>query len=219
MSIQELLIWWADESAAAGYRIQDLSADDALRAPAVRSPKARNDWQVSRALLHGVRTELAADAATSLSHSGGHAICATAPAGWPLGADLERIRPRDVPRLAGWVCSPAERQALDRLEGAEQLERFYLLWTLKEAFIKAAKLDFPADMASVGLAPGHDAQWRLRAPRGQWRACSYRLGADWVASVAWRAEAGGPLCPQWRTAASCVLPPLAVLGEWESGPG
>ncbi|MGB3435886.1 4'-phosphopantetheinyl transferase family protein [Achromobacter sp.] len=216
MNVQELFIWWADQGAAVCYRSQDLSAEDAARAPALRSSKAQGDWRVSRALLQSVR-QAAAGAATSLSHSGGHAVCAAAPQGWALGADLERIRPREVLRLAEWVCAPAEREALAGLQGAAQLELFYLLWTLKEAFIKAVGLDFPADMASVGLAPDGKAGWRLRAPPGPWRACSYRLGDDWIASVAWRAQADDAARPQWRAGAACVLPPLAILGEWAAG--
>lgn len=217
VNVQELLIWWADKGAAAGYRSQELSAEDAARAQALRSPKAQLDWRVSRALLQEIRQAMP-PAALSLSHSGGHAVCASAPAGWQLGADLERVRPREVLRLAEWVCAPAEQATLAGLEGAAQLERFYLLWTLKEAFIKAAGLDFPADMASVGLDFGGKAEWRLRAPPGQWRACSWRLGEDWIASVAWRGQAGGATRPQWRAGTDCVLPPLAILGAWASGP-
>lgn len=213
VNVQELLIWWADQGAAEGYRGQDLSAEDTLRAPAPRSSKAQLDWRVSRSLLQGVRQAVPL-AAMSLSHSGGHAVCVSAPQGWKVGVDLERIRPRDVLRLAEWVCTPAEQEALAALEGAAQLERFYLLWTLKEAFIKAAGLDFPADMASVGLAFDGKAQWRLRAPPGRWRACSWRLGQDWIASVAWRAPAGGAARPQWRGGGACVLPTLAILGDW-----
>lgn len=217
MSVQELLIWWADKGAAAGYRSQDLSAADAARAPALRSSKALVDWRVSRALLQDARQAMPL-ATLSLSHSGGHAVCASAPLGWQLGADLERVRPREVLRLAEWVCAPAEQAALAGLEGAAQLERFYLLWTLKEAFIKAAGLDFPADMAAVGLAFDGKAGWRLRAPPGRWRACSWRLGEDWIASVAWRGPADDAARPQWRAGADCVLPPLAILGGWTSGP-
>jgi len=216
VSVQELLIWWADEGAAARYRNQELSAEDAARASALRSPKAQLDWRVSRALLQDVRRAMPL-ATLSLSHSGGHAVCASAPQGGKLGVDLERVRPREVLRLAEWVCAPAEQEALTGLEGAAQLERFYLLWTLKEAFIKAAGLDFPADMASVGLAFDGKAGWRLRAPPGQWRACSWRLGEDWIASVAWRGQAGGAVCPQWHAGTDCVLPPLAILGAWTSG--
>ena len=209
-------MWWADKGAADRYRSEDLSAEDALRAPALRSAQAQGDWRVSRALLQSVR-QAVPDAATSLSHSGGHAVCAAAPRGWTLGADLERVRPRDVLRLADWVCTVAEREALAGLQGAARQRRFYLLWTLKEAFVKAAGLDFPADMAAVGLAPDGQTGWRLRAPPGRWRACSWRLGEDWIASVAWRAQPGSAAAPQWRAGAACVLPPLAILGEWATG--
>ncbi|SSW69231.1 4'-phosphopantetheinyl transferase family protein [Achromobacter agilis] len=208
-------MWWADRRAAEQYRIHDLSEDDLRRARAIRSSKALDDWQVSRALLRDIRMELAPGGVTSLSHSGGHAVCASGPAASALGADLERIRLRDVLRLAEWVCSPAEQEVLARLEGPGRLEHFYLLWTLKEAFIKAAALDFPADMAAVGLA-GPEGKWRLRAPPGQWQACSYRLGAEWVASVVWHAAADRAIRPAWRTATGCVLPAVTVLGEWAS---
>lgn len=182
------------------------------RARAVRGPKALDDWRVSRVLLHDVRTAQAPGGATSLSHSAGLAVCAAVSPARPLGVDLERIRPRDALSLAEWVCSPAERETLAGLRGGEQLTRFYLLWTLKEAFIKAAKLDFPADMASIGLDTAGD----LRAPPGRWRAASYRLGEEWICSVAWLASAGDPVRPAWRAVTDCVLPPVAILGEWMS---
>lgn len=222
MDTPEILLWWADGHAAQAYSEDRLSAGDAARARTARGPKAQADWRASRALLQDVRTALAEGATTSLSHSAGHALCASGPAGLPLGADLERIRPRDVPRLARWVCAPQEQAALARLDGAARLERFYLLWTLKEAFVKAARLDFPADMAAVGLAGDPDADWagwRLRAPPGAWRAAAYRLGGDWVASAVWRAAAGTPARPAWRAATNCVLPPVAILGEWEVSAG
>lgn len=217
MKTQELFVWWADARAARRYRTEDLSADDFRRAQAVRSAKAREDWRVSRALLRDVRAELPPGGATSLSHSGGSAVCASISAARPLGADLERIRPREVLRLADWVCSPEERDALAGLDGARQLQHFYLIWTLKEAFIKAAALDFPADMASTGLAAGPGGAWRLRAPPGQWSARSWRLGDDWIASVVWRASDGEAIRPSWRTVTGCELPAVTVLGGWESG--
>ena len=150
----ELALWWACTAATEEYRPQALSPEDARRAPAIRSAKALLDWRVSRALLQSVRTAGATPQALSLSHSGGHALCAQAPADRAVGADLERIRPRDIHALAAWVCSAAEQAWLrDAASLPLRQTRFYLLWTLKEAFIKAAGLDFPADMASVGLAP------------------------------------------------------------------
>ncbi|MFY3058916.1 4'-phosphopantetheinyl transferase family protein, partial [Achromobacter xylosoxidans] len=147
-------MWWADQRAAGDYRPDLLSAAERRRAVALRSARARDDWQVSRALLQQVRAEAPAAHTLSLSHSGGHALCAQAPADWAVGVDLERVRPRDTAALAAWVCSEPERDWLLRAAGAAaRLERFYMLWTLKEAFVKAAGLDFPADMASIGMAP------------------------------------------------------------------
>lgn len=218
MDIQELLIWWADQSAASSYRPEQLSAEDAARAAAIRSAKALRDWKASRALLHDVRSRQPDSRTASLSHSHGHAIVATAPPGWKVGADLEAILPRDVQGLAQWVCSPDERELLARLPDDARLFRFYQLWTLKEAFIKAAGLDFPADMASVGLGPTPSG-WALRPPSGRWGACSYRLGAGWMASVVWQAPEGS-ICrtvePVWTGAAGCPLPAVLIQGRWQA---
>ncbi|MFY0479115.1 4'-phosphopantetheinyl transferase family protein [Achromobacter marplatensis] len=213
-------MYWADKSAAVLYKQENLSDEDARRAPGNGSRQARrDDWQVSRALLHDVRSAMPPGAVLSLSHSGGHAICGQAPAGWKLGADLEPMRARDIPRLAEWVCSPAEAAGLAALDGEAQQERFYLLWTLKEAFIKAAGLDFPADMASVGLAPDVAGGWRLNAPTGAWRACSWRVGRAWVASMVWLAPSDNAMSPQWRATTGCPLPPVTLMGHWTSAGG
>lgn len=218
MDIQELLIWWADQSAALSYRPEQLSVEDAARAAAIRSAKALRDWKASRALLHDVRSRQPDSRLVSLSHSNGHAIVATAPAGWKIGADLEAISPRDVQGLAHWVCSAAERDLLVGLPDEARLLRFYQLWTLKEAFIKAAGLDFPADMASVGLRPAPPGL-ALNPPPGRWRACSYRVGAAWMASVVWQPSEGsaGDLAqPVWTGAAGCQLPDVLIQGSWQA---
>ncbi|MEN4922306.1 4'-phosphopantetheinyl transferase superfamily protein [Achromobacter spanius] len=177
------------------------------------------DWKTSRALLQSVRHAVPAPSATSLSHSRGHAICAAAPDGWIVGADLEAIRPRNIDGLAQWVCDPAERDALEGQDADARLDLFYRMWTLKEAFVKAAGLDFPADMAAVGLAPT-GAGMALRAPAGTWEACSYRLGGQWMASVVWQRPQGGahePLRPRWVGGSSCPLPALEFLGHLQAG--
>ncbi len=208
-------MYWADQSAAAHYQVKDLSPDDARRAPRV-TPRAIADWQVSRVLLHAVRQTHPLSGVTSLSHSHGHALCGRAPAGWALGVDLERLRPRNFLQLAAWVCSAQEAAALSALTGKAQAERFYLLWTLKEAFIKAAGLDFPADMATVGLETDAQGRCRLRAPVGAWRACTWRVGTEWMASAVWLAPDGDATFPSWRPVADCGLPALTQLGIWSS---
>ncbi len=214
-------MWWGDQSAASNYDVNQLSAEDARRSATRRGAKALLDWQVSRALLQDVRRAVTAPGAMSLSHSRGHAICVSAPPGWRVGIDLEAIRPRDVDALTDWVCSSGERDALACLNGDAQQQLFYRLWTLKEAFIKAAGLDFPADMASVGLEPSQGG-FTLRGPAGQWEACSYQLADDWMASVVWqrpREAACVPVLPGWRGAAGCSLPSVKDPLYWRVSNG
>jgi len=71
----------------------------------------------------------------NLSHSGDWIACAVAD--FPIGTDIESLRPRrDFLGIAERVASPAECAQLARLEGAAQLEAFYRLWTLREAWLK-----------------------------------------------------------------------------------
>lgn len=208
-------MWWADQRAAGDYRPDLLSAADRRRAVALRSARARDDWRVSRALLQQVRADAPAAHTLSLSHSGGHALCGQAPADWAVGVDLERVRPRDIAALAAWVCSEPERDWLLRAGGqAAQLERFYVLWTLKEAFVKAAGLDFPADMASIGVAPDASGRLALRPPAGHWQAICWGLGSDWVMAAAWRGAGPAPARIGWRAAARCTWPARRLVGEW-----
>jgi len=215
----DFLIAWADPSAAAHYSEASLSPEDARRAVRPRSLKAQRDWEVSRALLQTFR-EKAAARVHSLSHSHGHAICGFAPAGGRIGVDIERIKPRDVLALADWVCSPYEKRELRHLSGFRQLQHFYMLWTLKEAFIKAAGLGFPADMSKVGLKEGAAGEDVLNAPLalGPWRAYAWQLragGGDWVAASVWQASGGGEARPVWRTMPVCALPQRTLLGAWQ----
>jgi len=209
---------WADPSAAKHYSAEYLCASDAQRVAQPRGPRAQQDWEVSRALLHAFRPKFAGRV-YSLSHSHGHVICGVAPADWKLGVDIERIRSRDVMALADWVCSPYEKQNLGRLSGPIQLRHFYSLWTLKEAFIKAARLGFPADMAKVGLREGAEGEAVLNAPAGHWRACAWELeagGEVWAAASVWRAPEFAEACPAWRTMPVCALPQRTLLGAWQS---
>ena len=63
---------------------------------------------------------------------------------------------RDVSGLAEWVCDAAEGSLLASEAGQARLRAFHLLWTLKEAMLKALDLPFPAGMRRVGLAVNGD---------------------------------------------------------------
>ncbi|THF62760.1 4'-phosphopantetheinyl transferase superfamily protein [Pseudothauera rhizosphaerae] len=188
-----------------------------------RAARAERDWRVSRALAAWLRRQagLAADAPVSLSHSRAHALAADAPQGFALGVDVELCRPRDAGALAQWVCTPAERALLDGVaDAAARLEYFYVLWTLKEALLKAAGLDFPAGMATVGLRPAGEgcAGTVLRAPPGAWEAAVCGLPDGWIAAVAWRLPPGLPPAEpaarlRWLVPATGVR----MLGAWRAG--
>ncbi|MFC4274472.1 4'-phosphopantetheinyl transferase family protein [Achromobacter aloeverae] len=228
---------WAGPAAAADYDAGVLSPADAARAALPRGARASLQWRVSRSALRqaGVGTQGNAQRAWSLSHSDGHALVAWAPAGWRVGVDLERRRTRDLDALAHWCCDAGERAHLATLPEAARLTFFYQLWTLKEAFIKAAELDFPADMRGVGLR-AQEQGWTLRTPRGTWGARCWEIGEDWVASVAWsvaedgktsgpggaadrqearpgpeRSEVASGVGGAWRVARGCALPSVRLL--------
>ena len=76
----------------------------------------------------------------NLSHSANRLILAVA--GFSeLGVDIEAcLKPRRVERIADRYFSKQEAKELLSLDKAEQLSRFYDLWTLKEAYIKACGL-------------------------------------------------------------------------------
>ncbi|MBK9082849.1 MAG: 4'-phosphopantetheinyl transferase superfamily protein [Rhizobiales bacterium] len=88
----------------------------------------------------------------SLSHTDGLVACALGPAG-ELGLDVETHDPEaDVDALAEVVMSAAEIDALRVFEARERRARFYELWTLKEAYLKATGLGPALDARALSFA-------------------------------------------------------------------
>ena len=201
---------------AAHYREAELSDTDRQRGAEIRGPRRLLDWWVSRALLADMRRHGAdAGMVVSLSHSAGHALCVCAPSAWKLGADLERMRERDIGAFAELTCNESERLALGQLAGQQRLELFYVLWTLKEAFIKAAGLSFPADMPVVGLDFSANGKCALRAPSEGWQARVFRVHPDWVAAVVWQGgHSGEGVEPVWHSGTVTALPFSLQIGAW-----
>ena len=106
----------------------------------------------------------------SWSHSGPYVLCALS--GKPVGADIERVRPRRA-SLPAYAFTEAERRDYRRL-GADW-PAFYTLWTRKEAWCK-----YTGD----GLAR----LWGQTPPEGGLRYGTY-AGADWRAAVCGEEEA------------------------------
>jgi 4'-phosphopantetheinyl transferase len=148
-----------DESAHAGL----IAAEDLAALGASTLPRRRAEHLAGRALLrfalerrtgrpalaHRLRMgangkpECADGPPFSVSHSGKLVVCALAPRG-RIGVDVELPRrPRDVRSIAARYFSAEE----SRWVGAEP-RRFFMLWVLKEAYLKAL---------GVGLSGGLDA--------------------------------------------------------------
>jgi 4'-phosphopantetheinyl transferase len=158
--------------------------------------------------------------AFNLSHSGQLVVCAVSRLA-AVGVDVELPRAGvDSAALARRFFSTAETAALAGLPQAAQAERFYHLWTLKEAYIKltgqglAAGLDgFSFDLDAGGqihfrappespLGAGRPVFWLLQAPLGHW-----------LAVAALSAQGGGarlrlfgcePLARSWPIPAAVV---------------
>ena len=71
----------------------------------------------------------------NLSHTPGLLACALAET--EVGVDVELVRARHFQAVAEDFFAPLEVASLARLGPGEQRERFFALWTLKEAYIKA----------------------------------------------------------------------------------
>ena len=162
--------------------------DAADRAHLVRHPAraAQTGWQVSRFL----KQQAAADGFSgspnysgSLSHSGGHAVLAVPSADFPVGVDLERLRPRRFDAWPYWVLHADEASWLQQ---HAELADYYALWTLKEALLKATGQGL-AEMPQTGLRPNGDG-WRLYAAGRLWQGAVFLLDGAWLCGVVWPQE-------------------------------
>lgn len=101
------------------------------------APVPPSHWQFNRS-EHGkpFLAETAHALDFNLSHSGDWLACAVT-AGSPIGVDIEQCKPRhNAMTLARRFFCAEEVAALENC-GGKQGDRFYDLWTLKEAAVKA----------------------------------------------------------------------------------
>ena len=118
----------------------------------------------------------------SIAHTGGReAWGGAALARQPVGLDLERIAPRQ-PALWRRILSETEYPLLDPLGGPTD-EAQTLLWSLKEAVLKARRTGLRAGMRSVSLAALDPLRQRAEATDragGAWHLGFERRGDLWV---------------------------------------
>ncbi|MBL8267640.1 4'-phosphopantetheinyl transferase family protein [Steroidobacter sp.] len=162
-------LWLGLPSAREYFDPATLSSTDQARIADRRGDRRRADFEVSRALLAFADV---GSAAHSLSHSAEHAALLLTPTDWSVGVDLEVARPRDVLRLARFAFDEREVQALEAAPEAARLQLFYTLWTLKESFAKALRLELVAALRRC-VFWNEGAEWHGRVP----------TGAAWSAAV------------------------------------
>jgi 4'-phosphopantetheinyl transferase len=105
-------------------------------------------------------------AAFSLSHTQGMVACAvTTTADALVGVDVECIdRDVDVAELAARFFAPAEAAHLAQLDAETRRSRFFDLWTLKEALVKALGTGLAMSLSSLAFTIGPDGTISLNAP-------------------------------------------------------
>jgi 4'-phosphopantetheinyl transferase len=143
----------------------------------------------------------------NLSHTRGLVVCAVTRAR-DVGVDVEHLEPSVLDLdVAAQVFAPAEASGLWALAPEERRERFFTLWTLKEAYIKARGLGLAIPLQKFAFnVEGGDAPRIAIAPElnddpGSWHFQTARPTPRHVLSLAVRREAGRQLRVRVRDAA------------------
>jgi 4'-phosphopantetheinyl transferase len=187
-----------------------LSAGELLRLSEMRFPKRRADWRLGRwtakravaAYLNQplepralARVEIrpepsgapkvfvgskAAAVCISLTHRGGAAACAVAPARTAVGCDLETIEPRSDAFAADYFTAE-ERAMVARARAVDRPLLLALLWSAKESALKALRVGLRMDTRSV-VAGGFEAP----CSPGAWLPLHVHCGANRMFHGWWR---------------------------------
>lgn len=202
----DLLI--ADAVCAPDYQAALLDQADRARVSAAPALAMRTDWQVSRFLKQQTKAPV-----LSLSHSHGAALLAAGAYPLPLGVDIEWLRPRDFSALADLSCSAEERQWL-AARGWRAAD-YYRLWCTKEALIKAAGLDFPADLPHAGVyRQGGYAKLHIGGQSG-WQGFAGLCGG-WALACVWPDWASPQM--RWQYFGTLAQPQHTVCKVWHFSP-
>ncbi|MFI5306274.1 MAG: 4'-phosphopantetheinyl transferase family protein [Polyangiales bacterium] len=104
----------------------------------------------------------------NLSHTRGLVACGLA-LELDIGVDVEHEDRRvEIDSLSKRVFSTTERQGLDALQGDAQRRRFFEVWTLKEAYLKATGVGLTRSLQaiSITLAEGRPPSIAFASPNG-----------------------------------------------------
>jgi len=130
----------------------------------------------------------------NVSHSGGWIVAAFA-VSYPVGIDIEQIRPEAVSEeLKAYFMSDGERRSLRSLPPARQAAAFFKCWTSKEALLKGLGLGVTVDLKGIEVSVDPDLPAELlAAPPGLlasgWQLRTLECSPSYAATLA---VAAGP---------------------------
>jgi 4'-phosphopantetheinyl transferase len=134
-------------------------------------------------------------ASFSLSHAHGMVACAVTQDA-DVGVDVECIdRTVNAGELAARFFAPAEADLLAQLDAGARRDRFFDLWTLKEALVKALGVGLAMSLASLAFTVDAAGGVTLEAPDIDTKAWQFGLfapGPRHRLAVAARRSAGQP---------------------------
>ena len=134
----------------------------------------------------------------SLSHTRGMVACAvTRGADVDVGVDVECIdREVDAAEIAARFFAPVEARLLAQLDADARRDRFFDLWTLKEAFVKALGVGLSMSLASLVFAVDAAGGVTLETPdidTTAWQFALFAPGPRHRLAVAVRRDTSHPL--------------------------
>jgi len=211
----EIHIWRfplpADPASAATVH---LSADELARVRAMESASARGSFVASQTALRQVlagytgtppgslafvrgrngKPQLMPEAAGirfNVSHSGRWGLIAVAES--DVGVDVEAIRPRRASaRLAERFLTEGERQLIRQREGSHSRAAFFMIWSRKEAYLKATGLGLAAPFGTVDSSgarlPDLDEHGNPRDSGTPWAISEFFVDEEHPAAVVARAQ-------------------------------
>jgi len=190
-----------DNLAFLEYYASLMSADETMRANRYLQVRDKNRFIISRAALRLLLArylnrqpaELIFEAGANkkpfiknevlqynVSHSGDWIVIAIA--NTPVGVDIEWINPAfDYHDITGEYFG-AEEAAYIAADKAHS--RFFLLWTRKEALIKATAKGLDDDLKLIPALDGeHDMDTDILKSNVNWQSCSFELAPGYLATV------------------------------------
>jgi phosphopantetheinyl transferase len=112
--------------------------------------------------------------------------------------DLEANRPREFLRLARFAFAEREVIALEAAPDEARPQLFYTLWTLKESFAKALRLDL-VDAVRQCVFWKDDGEWRGQVPTtAAWSAAVFQPRPHLFLAAAFVGEQRMPPLQQWE---------------------